>query len=80
MGIQGEIIPIASHSNDSIAVILDQGICCVGDLDPIAYMDAYEGNTVLQEDWDLVLSYHPELVYYGHANEQTGIRKDGEKQ
>lgn len=34
LGIKGEIISTASHSEDSIAVILDDGNCIVGDLEP----------------------------------------------
>lgn len=71
MGIQGEIIPTKSHSSDGIAVILDDGNCFVGDLEPFEYIGAYENNTALQEDWELILSYTPAVIHYGHANEKT---------
>ena len=70
MGIQGEIIPTTSHSDDGAAVILDDGNCCVGDLEPIEFIDAYESNQTLQEDWKRILSYHPVTIHYGHANEK----------
>lgn len=70
MGINGEIIPTISHSDDGIAVILDDGNCCVGDIEPIDFIDAYENNQALQEDWKRILSYNPVVIHYGHANEK----------
>lgn len=69
LGIQGEIIPTISHSNDGIAVILDDGNCYVGDLEPIEFIGAYENNQALQEDWKRILSYNPVTIHYGHAND-----------
>ena len=40
LGIEGEIIATPSHSEDSISVILDEGICLVGDLEPYEYLEA----------------------------------------
>lgn len=68
LGIEGEIISTASHSKDSISVVLDDGYCIVGDLEPIDYVDAYEGNLCLQADWELVMSYMPKTIYYAHTN------------
>lgn len=70
MGIGGEIVSTPSHSNDSISLILDNGICLLGDLEPIGYLDAYEDNAPLQEDWELVRSFHPKVIHYAHANEK----------
>lgn len=70
LGIKGEIISTASHSEDSIAVILDDGSCIVGDLEPIDYVNAYEHNHRLKSDWKHILSYHPKAIYYGHTNEK----------
>lgn len=71
MGIEGEIISTTSHSNDSISLILDNGICFVGDLEPIEYLDAYEENIALRDDWNRVMSYNPKIIYYAHANEKV---------
>lgn len=70
IGIAGEIISTTSHSEDSISLILDNGICIVGDLEPIDYLDAYEENTNLKTDWEFVMSYNPKHIYYAHANEK----------
>jgi len=70
MGIGGEIIPTASHSKDSISVILDNGECMAGGLEPIEYLDAYEENAALRNDCKLIMDYKPEVIYYAHANEK----------
>ena len=70
LGIEGEIIQTPSHSEDSISVILDEGVTFVGDLEPYAYLEAYDENKKLKEDWDKVMSYNPKVVYYAHANEK----------
>ncbi len=67
LGIAGEIISTPSHSKDSIAVILDNGECMVGDLEPMEYLGAYEENIALQNDWKLIMSYQPKEIHYGHA-------------
>ena len=70
IGIEGEIIPTTSHSEDSISLVLDNGVCIVGDLEPMEYLGAYEENVRLKADWELVMSYSPKLIYYAHANEK----------
>lgn len=47
MGIAGEIISTTSHSKDSISIILDNGECMAGDLEPMEYLDAYDKNMAL---------------------------------
>ncbi len=70
LGIKGEIICTPSHSKDSISVVLDEGICLAGDLEPYEYLGAYEDNKALNDDWNRVMSYSPGIVYYAHANEK----------
>lgn len=71
IGIEGEIISTPSHSDDSISVMLDNGDCFVGDLEPVDYLYGYEGNLAFERDWTLVMSYRPKVVYYAHANEKV---------
>ncbi len=68
MGIEGEILSTPSHSNDSISLILDDGTCFVGDLEPIDYLDAYDDNVELKEDWEHIMSRNPKVILYAHAN------------
>ncbi len=71
MGIDGEIISTPSHSEDSICVMLDEGICLAGDLEPYEYLAAYADNVALDLDWDKVLRYAPKRICYAHANEKV---------
>ncbi len=71
MGIKGEIISTPSHSEDSVSVILDDGNCIVGDLEPIEFLDAYEDNPRLEKDWSRVMSYKPKKILYAHASEKV---------
>lgn len=70
IGICGEILHTPSHSKDSISVVLDDGECFVGDLEPIDYLAAYSVNPDLQRDWDLLMSYNPRHIYYAHVNDK----------
>ena len=69
LGISGEIVPTPSHSRDSVSLILDAGDAFVGDLEPFAYLAAYEDNRALKDDWERVLSFHPKRVFFAHAPE-----------
>ena len=69
-GICGEVIHTPSHSPDSISLILDEGDCIVGDLEPAEYLSAYD-NVKLKKDWERILSHHPKRVFYAHVPEKT---------
>ena len=70
IGISGEIIYTPSHSEDSISIILDDGNCIVGDLEPVEYLAAYDHNPRLKSDWEQIMSYHPKRILSAHANEK----------
>ncbi|MBQ8967805.1 MBL fold metallo-hydrolase [Ruminococcus sp.] len=70
LGINGEIVSTPSHSEDSISLVLDEGICLAGDLEPMEYLGAYDENIPLKQDWELILSKHPKRICYAHANEK----------
>ena len=70
IGISGEIIYTPSHSEDSVSIILDDGNCIVGDLEPVEYLAAYDRNPGLKSDWEQIMSYHPKRILYAHANEK----------
>ena len=71
LGISGEIIHTPSHSPDSVSLILDNGDCLVGDLEPYEYIEGYEDNTRLKEDWAKILSHHPKRIFYAHSPERV---------
>ena len=66
IGIEGEIISTPSHSPDSVSLVLDDGDCFVGDLQPREYMD--EENDAVKENWTRVMGFQPQRVFYSHAN------------
>ncbi len=68
LGIKGEIISTESHSADGIALITDDGNCFVGDLEPLSFIDAYENNPLLKNDWETILNRNPKSIYFGHVN------------
>ena len=70
IGIAGEIVYTPGHSDDSISIILDEGIAIVGDLDPVDSVFAYNDNTVLKNSWNKILDHNLKVVFYGHANER----------
>ena len=70
IGICGEIICTPSHSNDSVSLVLDDGSCFVGDLEPLEYLDAYEEQSALKKDWEQLKTFRPKTVYYAHRPEE----------
>ncbi len=78
MGISGEIISTPSHSPDSVSVILDDGCCIVGDLEPLQYLEAYEENAALRNDWERIRSFAPTRIIYAHANSQVFDKENAE--
>ena len=70
IGISGEIIHTESHSADGVCVVLDDGDCIVGDLDPFEYMEAYPENGPLKKDWERILSLKPNRILYAHRPER----------
>ena len=70
LGIDGEILHTPSHSEDSISLLLDDGSCLVGDLEPLSYLAGYEENPALKSDWEQILARRPKRILYAHANEQ----------
>ena len=69
-GIAGSIIHTPSHSKDSVSLILENGDCFAGDLEPYEYIAAYENNAALKSDWEHILSFHPKRIFYAHRPEQ----------
>ena len=74
LGINGEIIHTPGHSDDSISIILDEGIAIVGDLDLVDNVLAYNENNLLRNSWNKILSHNLKVVFYGHANERDVSR------
>ena len=76
MGIGGEILHTPSHSPDSVALVLDDGECLVGDLEPWGYLEGYGENEGLRSDWERIMGRGVKRVWFGHANEKWVERVD----
>ena len=75
MGIAGEIVHTPSHSPDSVSLVLDDGDCFVGDLEPFEYIGIYgETNAALQKDWEKLLYFKPRRIFYAHRPEKVTER------
>ena len=70
MGIRGELVNTPSHSEDSVSLVLDDGDCLVGDLEPPEYLEAYEQNAPLWRDWERLLSLSPKRIFFAHMPER----------
>ena len=70
LGITGNIGRTLSHSKDGIYVSLSDGTFILGDLEPLEYLDAYQDNPALKDDWNEILSQKPSRLLYAHANER----------
>ncbi len=70
IGIAGEIVSTPSHSRDSVSLLLDDGSCLVGDLEPMEFLDAYPAGSPLHADWEMILSRRPSTILYAHYNEK----------
>ena len=66
LGIRGEIIPTFSHSQDGIALILDNGEGFAGDVEPYSNIKGYENNGLLEKDWSNFGKFNLSTVHFGH--------------
>ncbi len=73
LGIEGEIVSTPSHSRDSVSLILDDGDCIVGDLQPREYIVCYDEDTGLKADWYVIMNHRPKRILYAHMPEMRII-------
>lgn len=66
IGIKGRFIYTPGHSDDSYSLLLDDGSCFVGDLNPLYELELHKGSKIA-ESWEKILELKPSRLYYGHA-------------
>lgn len=71
IGIAGELLHTPSHSEDSVSLMLDDGNCIVGDLEPPEYADGYAENDALKKDWETINSFAPDTICFSHRPERV---------
>jgi ribonuclease/clavin/mitogillin len=64
IGVSGEIICTPGHSEDSITLILDDGIAFTGDLNPTQIQDS---QSQIEASWAKIRSYKVKTIYPGHG-------------
>jgi ribonuclease/clavin/mitogillin len=65
LAIDGEIIPTPGYSDDSITLILDEGLAFTGDLQPIFTLP--EDDRTSRESWDRINRHKVSWIYPGHG-------------
>ena len=65
LGINGEILPTPGHSNDSVALILDEGLAFTGDLPPLFMVP--EEDHVTRGSWDKIHQHRINRIYPAHG-------------
>ena len=65
LGIDGEIIHTPGHSDDSISIVLDEGIAFVGDLYDLNSISAFNDEKI-NNSWKNILNHNISKVCYGH--------------
>ena len=71
VSLHGDVVPLYRDSlRFLISFILDSGECFVGDLEPMEFLGGYEQNEQSENDWELIMSYAPKVIFYAHANEK----------
>ncbi len=65
IGISGEVIHTPGHSNDSVSLILDNGIAIVGDLPSYSSITAIDDETI-KNSYNNILSRGVSQIHYGH--------------
>jgi ribonuclease/clavin/mitogillin len=66
IGIVGEIISTPGHSDDSITLILDEGIAFTGDLPPRNLV--MEDDLVKHESWEKIYKHNIKRIFPAHGN------------
>ncbi len=66
IGIAGEVIWTPGHSDDSVSLVLDEGVAFTGDLPPPGYVNQ-AASALVQQSWDALRRLHVHTIYPGHA-------------
>jgi glyoxylase-like metal-dependent hydrolase (beta-lactamase superfamily II) len=65
LGIKGEIISTPGHSDDSVTLILDEGMAFTGDLQPRFMLP--EEDKISNESWDQIYQHKITRIFPGHG-------------
>jgi glyoxylase-like metal-dependent hydrolase (beta-lactamase superfamily II) len=66
IGIAGEIVWTPGHSDDSVSLVMDEGVAFTGDLPPPGFVEESASATVRQS-WDALRALGVRQIYPGHG-------------
>jgi glyoxylase-like metal-dependent hydrolase (beta-lactamase superfamily II) len=66
LSIDGEMISTPGHSDDSVTLVLDEGIAFTGDLTHPAVAEDTP-DTAIRESWNRLRAMHVTHIYPGHG-------------
>ena len=66
MGLPGEIIATPGHSDDSVTLVLDEGLAFTGDLHPVDFATEDQMEKTIAS-WDKIHSLGVHTIYPGHG-------------
>lgn len=65
IGIDGEILPTPGHSDDSLTLVLDEGLAFTGDLPPLFMVS--EEDQVTRASWDRIYKHKITRIFPAHG-------------
>jgi endoribonuclease LACTB2 len=65
LGLDGEVIATPGHSDDSVTLILDEGLAFTGDLPPPHMAPDASGMT--ERSWEAIRAHNVQTIYPGHG-------------
>jgi glyoxylase-like metal-dependent hydrolase (beta-lactamase superfamily II) len=66
IGLAGEIVPTIGHSDDSVTLVLDEGVAFTGDLTPLSLAEAQNAEA-LEASWQRLRDLGVTTIYPGHG-------------
>ncbi len=67
IGIDGELISTPGHSDDSIALIIDDCCAFTGDLPALDLIELYD-DIVVDDSWEMIKKHSVKKIYPGHGD------------
>ncbi len=67
LGIRGEVLETPGHSDDSVSLVLDSGLCFVGDLHLPQYASDETAAALSRASWRKLLDHGAKMFYPAHG-------------
>ncbi len=68
LGIRGEVIETPGHSDDSVSLMLDSGLCFIGDLHLPQYAGDEAAAALARASWRKLLARRAQMFYPAHGH------------